>query len=254
MSCAGIERRVALYAGGDLDEASARDLERHLAACEGCRVLLTALRVQREAMAEARAAAPSEDDLDDVRSGVLAAIARGGARRSLADSRRFAPVRSVAWGSAGLAAAALLVFAVWTGVLRSNDVKPASRASAQPSRADVQAAAGTAGRPSAPSPANPRADARRELPAPSSRRAAALEAPPVARPQPNAARPGTAGATTAQVSRHVAEDLRAAAAVSDAPPGPMRRIEFQTADPNIRIIWLLPGAAPDPERPREPGR
>ena len=33
-----------------------------------------------------------------------------------------------------------------------------------------------------------------------------------------------------------------------APAGSVRRIEFQTADPTIRIIWLMPEAGPGPNR------
>ena len=257
MSCADIERRVALYAGGDLDGPSARDVERHLATCESCRALLTALRVQREAMGEWRAAAPSQHDLDDVRTGVLAVIGRGDARRSIFDRVWFAPSRLVAWGSAGLAAAALLVFAVWMTMSRSQGVQPAQSAAALPDRPEAQAALVMPAPRTAnatPAPAEQRAEVRGEAPTSSSRAAATAEERQAMRPRPEAARMGTAGVSLASASRDVGGEVRTAAEVSHAPPGPVRRIEFQTADPNIRIIWLLPEQAPDPIRSGVPGR
>jgi hypothetical protein len=254
MTCAEIEDRVALYAGGELDAESARDVQRHAATCPACQGLLDELREQRETMAEWRDAEPSEDALREMRTGVLAGIARGEARPGVLARMGLRPSRPAAWGLTGLAAAALLVFAVWTGVSRSNDVPPATHASARPSLAASQAAVETAGRTVAPAPAERRAEAGGETSAPSSPAAASAAAPVTLRPRPATAKPATAGATIASVSRRDAEDLGASAAISDASPGPVRRIEFQTADPNIRIIWLMPGAAPDPERTGEPGR
>lgn len=262
MSCADIERRVALYAGGDLDEASARDVDRHLATCESCRALLAVLRGQREAMGEWRAAAPSPADLDDVRTGVLAAIARGDARQSFLDRIRFAPFGAVAWGSAGLAAAAMLVFAVWATVSRTPEAQPAPRAAAQPARPDARAVAvpapraesqadavsGTSTADAAPAPAEQRAEARGETPSSSLHAAATAEERPAMRPRPEAARMGTAGVSLASASRDVGGDVRSAVDTAHTPPGPVRRIELQTADPNIRIIWLVPETAPEPIR------
>jgi len=269
MSCADIARRVALYAGSDLDEASSRDVEGHLAACEGCRELLTVLLGQREAMGEWRAAALSQDDLDEVRNGVLAAIARGDARRSIFDRLWFAPSRPAAWGSAGLAAAALLVFAVWMTVSRSQGVQPAQSAAALPDRpvaravavpaprAESQAAAELPTPVPMPVPAWPelRTDAQRATPAPSSRPLAVAERPAVMPAPPREA----AGMRTAEVSPAsgppaVVAEARTAVAVPSAPAGPVRRIEIQTADPNIRIIWLMQETAPDPNRSGAAGR
>ena len=98
MSCADIERRVALYAGGDLDELSARDVERHLATCDACRVLLTELRVQRDAMAESRAKAPSQDDLDDCADTSARGDCPRGCAAGVFDRIRFLPSRPFVWG------------------------------------------------------------------------------------------------------------------------------------------------------------
>lgn len=222
MSCANIEPRVALYAGGDLDEPSARDVERHMATCADCRDLLTVLRGQHDAMGEWRTADFSQDALDDVRQGVLAAIAHGDARPGFFDRIRVAPFRAMAWSSAGVAAAALLVFAVWT-TSRPPDVQP------------VRDAAGA-------------------TPAPITRAASHAEGSPATRPRPAATTMATAGKSLASALPAVVADASTAAVVPIAPSGPVRRIEFQTADPNIRIIWLMPDAAPDPAKSAASGR
>jgi len=250
MSCADIEPRVALYAGGDLDEESGRHLEQHLTTCETCRDLLTALRVQREAMAASWAVALTQDDLDDVRNGVLAAIARGDARRRTLNRLRFAPFRSVAWGAAGLAAAAMLVFAVGMTISRPQDLAPARGAAGPPNRAVAQTAAVPAPRTlgAVPAQAGRTTDARSEPTAESTRFTAAAGRPSAMRQRLKPTEMGTAGVSLASGSRGIVAEDRNAVEIFGAPAGPMRRIEFQTADPNIRIIWLLPEVAPDPNR------
>jgi hypothetical protein len=231
MNCASIEPRVALYAGGDLDGASARDVERHLEACPGCRDLLTVLRGQREAMGEWTSLDLPQDAMDDVRQGVLAAIGRGDAQPGLVDRIRVAPFRSMAWGSAGLAAAALLLVAAW----------PTSHWQ-EPAPAPVVAVA-------APVPID------RDVRAPITHAAPDAAKPPAARPRPDATRTARAARLLASAPPAVlAEDAGTAAAVQTGPAGSVRRIEFQTADPNIRIIWLMPEAGPGPTRSGAPGR
>ena len=44
MSCVDWEERIALYAGGDLAAAEAQAVERHVAECGGCQLLLSGLR------------------------------------------------------------------------------------------------------------------------------------------------------------------------------------------------------------------
>jgi hypothetical protein len=239
MTCREIEDRVALYAGGDLDAEAARHVERHVQTCPACRDLLATVRDQREMMAEWRDAEPSEDALRSVRDGVLAGIGRGDARPGVLHRIGFGPSRPVVWGSAGLAAAALLVFAVWT-MSHPQDVEPSPSAAAAQSHTASQAAAVVPAPEAALAPAQPErlASARRETPAPETR--------PVPGAGPRAAAPPPSPAGT----RAMAGPPRGGGPTE----GPVRRIEFQTADPNIRIIWLMPGASPDPDRSGAAGR
>ena len=255
MSCPDVEPRVALYAGGELDEALAGEVEGHVTACGSCRALLLALREQREAMVGSSAAAPTQDQLDDMRHGVLAAIARGDAGRSILDSFRFAPFRPLAWGLGGLAAAALVALAVWVTVPGPQEV-PAGQPAAARDRVPNQAVVVPVPRtPDAKAvPVERRAEARRVAPATSSRSEGAAARPPLAWPRREATATSVAGVSLASDARETAAEGRTAAELLDAPAGPVRRIEFQTADPNIRIIWLLHEQAPDPNRSGAHGR
>lgn len=87
------------------------------------------------------------------------------------------------------------------------------------------------------------------------RRAATLQAPTVARGMDPASTPAVAHAV-AHAAAHAAAPGPAVVAARPRPSRPdfhlasreaaVSRIEFQTANPNIRIIWLARASAPDP--------
>ena len=102
MNCVDWEERIALYAGGDLAPETAETVERHVAECAGCQVLLSGLRESLALAREVHAEAVEAAHFAAVRARVLAELERAPARRW-----RFA------WGFAMAAAAAVLLLVLW---------------------------------------------------------------------------------------------------------------------------------------------
>jgi len=72
MSCSDWEGRIALYSGGDLDPAEAAAVERHVAECVGCQILLGGLRESLQFLHEGHSEGIEEAHLTSVRSRVMA--------------------------------------------------------------------------------------------------------------------------------------------------------------------------------------
>jgi anti-sigma factor RsiW len=77
MNCGDWEERIALYAGGDLRPEEAAGLERHLAECAGCQLLLSGLRESLRLLREAHAEPVEEAHFTAVRARVFAELERG---------------------------------------------------------------------------------------------------------------------------------------------------------------------------------
>jgi anti-sigma factor RsiW len=80
MSCVDWEERIALYAGGDLAAAEAQAVERHVAECGGCQLLLSGLRESLGLLREAHGEPVEAAHFAAVRARVLAELERGPAR------------------------------------------------------------------------------------------------------------------------------------------------------------------------------
>jgi anti-sigma factor RsiW len=102
MNCVEWEERIALYAGGDLSTPEAHAVERHVAECAGCQLLLSGLRASLSLVQEAHGDPIEAAHFAAVRARVLAEIEGGRARRW-----RFA------WMYAMAAAAVVLLVAGW---------------------------------------------------------------------------------------------------------------------------------------------
>jgi hypothetical protein len=102
MNCVDWEERIALYAGGDLAPAEGQAVERHVAECAGCQMLLSGLRESLRLVREVHGEPVEAAHFAAVRARVLAELERAPARRW-----RFA------WGFAMAAAAAVLLIAMW---------------------------------------------------------------------------------------------------------------------------------------------
>lgn len=102
MNCMEWEERIALYAGGDLAEAEAQGVDRHVAECGRCQVLLSGLRESLALALEVHAEPVEEAHFAAVRARVLAEIERAPMRRW-----RFA------WMYAMAAAAVVVSIVLW---------------------------------------------------------------------------------------------------------------------------------------------
>jgi anti-sigma factor RsiW len=74
MSCAKLEEKIALYAGGDLSPQDTGQVEDHLAACSSCRELAEALAENRAAFRDLRGEELSPAVFQAVRHRVLSEI------------------------------------------------------------------------------------------------------------------------------------------------------------------------------------
>lgn len=74
MNCGDWEERIALFAGGDLGPAQASEVERHVAECAGCQMLLSGLRQSLELLRAAHAESVEPGHLAAVRARVLSQI------------------------------------------------------------------------------------------------------------------------------------------------------------------------------------
>jgi hypothetical protein len=210
MSCRRYQRLIALNVGGELGPADIQRVSEHLESCGGCRDLDLGLRADREALTKSRDLRPDDLEMDAVRHSVLASIAGGPRSRPLRD-------RLVAtWHSPALRpAAALLVvcLAVWFAWL-SVPRPPATGSRPVPRGEDPR------GFPIAGAPHGSTPVAREERP------------------------PRTPIAAEPRLERgfhaHRTGSERAGATPKSQV---LRRIEIQTAAPDIRIIWLVPPGA-----------
>jgi anti-sigma factor RsiW len=76
MNCVDWEERIALYAGGDLAPAEAQAVERHVAECAGCQMLLSGLRQSLALVREVHSEPVEAAHFAAVRARVLAELER----------------------------------------------------------------------------------------------------------------------------------------------------------------------------------
>jgi hypothetical protein len=274
MSCRRAEKLMPLYAAGDLPAGrQQRAVAAHVARCSSCAALSQEFRASREWVQEAAAVPEFGDDFyERLRAGVLDEIDRD--TRPAAPGRFapfFAPMfagRRLAYAaSLALAACALaLAFYLFRGAEKSqgNGV-----AVVTPPRAEVGRATPELSHPT-PSPDGQTRERQGQRRQPSTHDPMSDGKQP-ARPAGDTGGGGSIYKRTPTLRRapHAegrAPELAAAAVVTAlarqgvepnaATPAPradtlsVARIEIQTADPNIRIIWL----APDKGEEAQPAR
>ena len=265
MNCMRVEKFLPLHVAGDLTGGRRRRaVERHLAACERCRRAAA----EHQASLEMFRAATLPPDFDgafyeEIRNSVLARIRR---------DHTLAPPRALfRLANARLAYAASLALLVLAATLalhsytrRAHEVGERQKmiAAVKPEQAATPAAIKTrpSSRPADDGRSSPRAfresargasDARRRslgLSPPHTSangeharreaqqsRDAAHRAPSLARRNPLAPPPPDAA-----TERAGATEIAGAGDVKNAQQSEVSRIEIQTSDPNIRIIWLSP--------------
>jgi Putative zinc-finger len=125
MNCKGLEERIALLAGGDLEPAEAAPVEEHLRTCAGCAAMLRGLELDRARLAMR----PPEADGADY------AAMRARIRRGIVRDRRLVWLRwALPVAAAILAAVAFWEFgAFWEfhGGVRAQPVAPRANAVAR---------------------------------------------------------------------------------------------------------------------------
>lgn len=250
-ACGRARKLIPLYAAGDLAGRRGRRVAAHVESCGACRRLVAEFDATRE---WARAAAePPEfgaEFYEGLRAGVLDEIRRGDRRRPAAPRRAplFAALsgRRLVYATSFALALVACALALNFYSRRTMDApRPLAGMSSPartppPIRDDVVTPAPQP-RAHRPHTTPERASERPGRP-PTMQRAAGsnprktLNTPYRATPEGAAGHELTAASPTAAPPTHRA----VAGAAVPTKPGEVARIEMQTADPNIRIIWLAP--------------
>jgi len=235
-NCKRISRNISLYVAGDLVGESEREVAAHLVACEECRRLSGAFSKSRSLLTRAWALPEfGAEFYSGIRSAVLADI---GSRRSKPSLFRPRWLYATAFAAVVIVSAVMLQHfssarrqAVQSRALASQvTARPTSdRAKATDLSSSPQShgPSGTRG-----VPARGKFEPAKRLDASDTTQAArinraqiaqAIESPVSVGPVTLEAAPGAAGSASS--------------------PSEVSRIEIQTANPNIRIIWLTPREA-----------
>lgn len=215
MLCDRIDTLLPSFVGDDLDDASARAVAAHVTSCRRC---TEEVRLYRASLALVADAEPEFDEafFASVRSGVLAEIDRVPSLDRRRTGRAGWTVYALAASVAALAVSAL-VFLVW-----ANDRPQAERAS-MPSAFQMDD----------PNPATEKGPGRQE------------EVAGLGPSDPEAvvpSKPRSRKAALPQHSKHPTPRIPQVMISTED----MMRIDYQTADPTIRIIWFVP--KPEPGR------
>lgn len=260
MRCARFEQLLPLYAGGDLDAAAVERTEAHLRTCADCARAADEYKGVPHWVRLYTAPEFAEDFFDGIRRNVLREIETEAAAPGLAQTfSRFFSRTALAFASvAALVITSALILGLYLGGRRA----PESLQAADSPRPSVAEGLATAGRTEAtPPPASGGRTIATSSPAPgrASAQGGGFETKRT-RPRVKAhaavvagGRPpgGATVAATETASGAGPERSPAATPTADgaagrtevagaAPAAPQAlRIEMQTRDPNVRIIWLV---------------
>jgi hypothetical protein len=273
MRCTRVEKFLPLYVAGDLAGRRAeRHIARHLATCERCRGLAEEYDASRDFARAAAATLPPDFDgafYAELRRSVLSEITRE--RTRLAPPHTFAGFASLFNPRFAYAASvALLLVAVAALSLHSYVNRKSDIAKVTDERNVTPAATPVSTKPTASSDRRTVAPVEKTVaentgagsrqppkPLPSKRRAdGSSDAQNETRRSPNVANNAPAYARRNPLAPVVAarderteqvESSNSGGAETAAPE--VSRIEIQTSDPNIRIIWLSPRPDADVAQP-----
>ncbi len=251
MNCTQVEKLLALYTEGDAGDAPARAITEHLQSCDGCRRLADEFAASQSIL---RLHTPPEFDaafFDGIRQSVLREITQAPARSRFISSftQLFAP-RSFAL-AASLAllitASALFIFQL----SRRNaeqarefqaDNKTGASLNAAPGKSLTMPSTAENNTTSNSSESNNPGHLMPKVLMHTQTKQARLPSPttPTRVRHPIPSPSTTTGATVEQASHAPLEPLSPAPDAVASVDRKMMRIELQTSDPNIRIIWLSP--------------
>lgn len=245
MRCEHFEKLIPLYIGGDLEPLEADSVRQHLNTCAHCRQLNAEFQASQAWLTGFAVPKFDEASFANMRASVFREIERQEKRGSWTNWINWLLPK---WSPRLMLASAAVALAVTTGlvsvVYRQQTVPVKSGGEVIADAGQVITATGRERTDSLQQEGNRVATAPRSAPRPKHSRVTSTPLPPEAFnnggfsnvleppviPEESAEQVGTTAP---------AEPLTATAAQEPAEKE-MLRIEFQTADPNIRIIWLTP--------------
>lgn len=225
MNCRRIEELIPLYVGGDVDRRLSGEVQSHLKTCDGC----AELAAQYEASRNWLSGAPPEFDeslLADVKRGVIRELGNAKPQAGLFELMSETIARTLLRPAvaAGLLLVVLGALTLWLYAERQGSKPPTQAVVPE----DEVAPDRVARDPYVNAKEQPRRAAvnhhRRAFDASSNRRQRSIGV--------------TAQQATTKTAEATNEAQSPAALAVDS--GGMLRIEIQTVDPNIRIIWFAP--------------
>jgi hypothetical protein len=229
MNCRRIEELIPLYVGGDVDRRLSVEVQSHLKTCGGCAELAAEYLASRNWLS---GAAPEFDEalLADVKRGIISELENAKPQAGLFELMSETIARTLL-RPAVAAGLLLVVFGALTLWLYAEKQGPKP-----PTQAEVTEDKGVLERvaPDSDGDATPRA---KEQP----RRAGVNHRPRAVGVSSNR-RQRSIGVTAEQAITQIAEaknEAQSPSALALDSDG-MLRIEIQTVDPNIRIIWFAP--------------
>jgi anti-sigma factor RsiW len=213
MNCTYAKELLPLFITGDLSAADISAVGEHVSRCESCRSQTAEMTAARDWLKQAANPAFGEDFYDQMRAGVWNRIDAG------ANRPRWWTFMMPDWTSRPVMATAAAVLLVVAGLIAIGD-----RKSIRPPLVPPQPVTAVL---SAPAPEVANAD-QRVAPQYKPRVKPDPAAPKIAVPAPVAPIPP------------LGDTAEAASDAESIEESGMMRIEIQTADPNIKIIWLAP--------------
>lgn len=235
MNCRRIEELIPLYVEGDLDPARSHELSAHLKSCERCSTVCDEFRESQAWLRASTAPQFDADFFDSLKRGVLTQIEREQSRPSFFQllARHWRLNTALATATALLLVfGAIALYIYQNGAGDENGVK--DNVAENSGEKDEQP----------PAMVNPEPRPVIEPPAPRPRK-------PVTRTRPALARSkevSPAETDLPLISEKTEPDIGEIEPQTEliespvTPPG-MMRIEIQTSDPTIRIIWFAPKEA-----------
>lgn len=242
MNCKQIDELLPLYAGRDLDEKRARLVSDHLQICPACALVADEYRDSVELTQHFAPPVFADNVYASVRRQVLQHIEDEPTAPLLPQmfSSWFRP--RMAWAAASALIIAFGFFALYLIVRRPAEVQPVAE--------NHPAVTEQAGPTTTPPRANPESPGTAPKPAENKRRRRTLvnRSPLLAAQAPGSSSP----AAEILPKLHDPEAANSLSADDAAPSQSPLRVEMQTKDPNIRIIWFTQ-SNPKPALPNAKG-
>jgi len=235
MNCRRVEKLMPLYVQGDLASGIAERLASHLEWCGRCNWLADEYKESQSWLRSSQEPEFDEADLHALKAGVLSRIADTSAKPSLLASlaQHWGRRQVLALSAAMLIIFGVLVFYIYQASMRAKPsvieakIEPPDTRPVQPGVTPPEVDQGTSKETKSrkSSQASNRASIKPRPAAPMSAQQAALS------PTPQQSLPEPPGTNAAEPVGEIFDSYNSEG---------MLRIELQTGDPNIRIIWFAP--------------